>query len=463
MRHRAGVLFLVSIVPFMLWSCDTRRSYRNVPPAPTELAGATGSPEVHLRWKDNSKNETYFTVERKVGDGKWEIIAQVEKDVTSYLDQDVPAGTLRYRVTADNKYGRSTRSNEIGVLVAEDVPVLHDLAVVSIDRYEVSCPEPGIAGGGSNTCETTVEFTVQNQGNSKSGSFSVEVAFDGDEAGPEVVVIGGLDAGESRSSVATREGRFRGACVTADGGKEIDETDEEDNRLCSGLPDLSVLDLQGPFVSCIEGCSTTSYVLVQNSGPGDAGAFTVKVTFDDKLQESSETIEVQVPDGQRAGTSVWLAVTAEGEFSSACAFADSEGQVTEFDESDNAFCHGQADLVVPEESIDLRPVDLEVCDPGVVPGGGGASCFEIVFTIENRGAVAVDQPFHVRLEYAFFFVETDISEPLDVGGKVEKKVIVPACLACAKGCGICITVDETSLVPESNEDDNLTCRIVDDR
>ncbi len=70
--------------------------------------------QLSLSWADNSKDEEGFSIERKLGtQGKYEEIAIVRPNVTSYTDNSAQAGTKYcYRVRAFNSVGNSTYSQE---------------------------------------------------------------------------------------------------------------------------------------------------------------------------------------------------------------------------------------------------------------------------------------------------------------------------------------------------------------
>jgi len=70
--------------------------------------------QLSLSWADNSKDEQGFRIERKAGTkGKYEEIAIVRPNVTSYTDNSARAGTKYcYRVRAFNSVGNSDYSQE---------------------------------------------------------------------------------------------------------------------------------------------------------------------------------------------------------------------------------------------------------------------------------------------------------------------------------------------------------------
>jgi hypothetical protein len=86
-----------------------------VPEAPSDLVLKVVSPdEIELKWDDNSDDETGFIIERSEGDNKdFDEIERVDEDTESYSDEGLDHQTrYYYRVTAYNKYGKSSASEE---------------------------------------------------------------------------------------------------------------------------------------------------------------------------------------------------------------------------------------------------------------------------------------------------------------------------------------------------------------
>lgn len=84
------------------------------PKAPKKLkAKAKSWSQIKLRWKDKSKNEDGFKIERRKGTkGNWTEIAVTNANVKAYLDQDLEENTLyKYQVQAFNSIGPSPYSN----------------------------------------------------------------------------------------------------------------------------------------------------------------------------------------------------------------------------------------------------------------------------------------------------------------------------------------------------------------
>ena len=65
-----------------------------------------------LSWNDNSNNETGFVVERKVEDDDWSIYAEVDSDISQYVDKGIIAGKVYYyRIKSKQKETISVASN----------------------------------------------------------------------------------------------------------------------------------------------------------------------------------------------------------------------------------------------------------------------------------------------------------------------------------------------------------------
>lgn len=81
---------------------------------PTELKVAPLSGGAHLTWKDNSKDETQFVIERKVGAAAFTNVATVPFDATQYHDAPLVSGTTYvYRVMAMGPKDAMALSNEV--------------------------------------------------------------------------------------------------------------------------------------------------------------------------------------------------------------------------------------------------------------------------------------------------------------------------------------------------------------
>lgn len=67
---------------------------------------------VNLTWKDNSDNEEFFEIQRRIGTSEWTWIARIPMDKESYVDQGQPGASHCYRLSAVNIVGASDFSNE---------------------------------------------------------------------------------------------------------------------------------------------------------------------------------------------------------------------------------------------------------------------------------------------------------------------------------------------------------------
>ena len=103
------------------------------PTAPTALSAfpvsGNAQSQIDLSWTDQSNNETYFLIERKLGvDGIWDEVAAVVANTTTYRNIDLDPGTLYYyRVSAFNTFAGGTSSaftNEVSVSTTVDTTLL---------------------------------------------------------------------------------------------------------------------------------------------------------------------------------------------------------------------------------------------------------------------------------------------------------------------------------------------------
>ena len=91
-----------------------------IPPAPTGLTASSPrlSRRVNLRWTDTSSRETGFRIERSANGTTFGQIATVGRNVTTYSNTNLTAGTRYwYRVRAYNSTGTSPPSNVVNIRV----------------------------------------------------------------------------------------------------------------------------------------------------------------------------------------------------------------------------------------------------------------------------------------------------------------------------------------------------------
>jgi len=89
-------------------------------PTPPNSVALTGvnAPTAILAWDDNSTDEDYFELERKIGAGAFALLATLPANTTTYTDRTIlSATTYTYRVRAVNGIGPSGYSNELVVLI----------------------------------------------------------------------------------------------------------------------------------------------------------------------------------------------------------------------------------------------------------------------------------------------------------------------------------------------------------
>jgi hypothetical protein len=88
--------------------------------APTGLIARNGARSlVYLEWSNHSSRETGFELQRRQGDGAWQLPATMPATQTRYFDFAlVPGTSYLHRVRAVGKGGPSAWSNEVSWTVS---------------------------------------------------------------------------------------------------------------------------------------------------------------------------------------------------------------------------------------------------------------------------------------------------------------------------------------------------------
>ncbi|MBI4753380.1 PQQ-binding-like beta-propeller repeat protein [Candidatus Desantisbacteria bacterium] len=98
------------------------------PDAPGYLnARVCSSKTIELSWTDNSNNETGFVIERKTGEGEFNVVTDVPVNITRFTDTGLLFATkYEYRVAAYNQKGESAYSDMYGCidLLFQENPVV---------------------------------------------------------------------------------------------------------------------------------------------------------------------------------------------------------------------------------------------------------------------------------------------------------------------------------------------------
>jgi peptidyl-Asp metalloendopeptidase len=94
------------------------------PAAPSDLQGeVSASDRVSLSWRDNSSDETGFTVQRAVNGGSYADRASLAANTTSFTDSGLSGGmTYSYRVRAWNGSGNSEFTNAVTLVTPAELP-----------------------------------------------------------------------------------------------------------------------------------------------------------------------------------------------------------------------------------------------------------------------------------------------------------------------------------------------------
>lgn len=89
------------------------------PNAPSNLTATASSTVVTLNWTDNSSNETFFLIQRRIGTGIFFDLASTTANVATYVDSTgaTTTTTYVYRVRATNAGGNSAFSNNASTTV----------------------------------------------------------------------------------------------------------------------------------------------------------------------------------------------------------------------------------------------------------------------------------------------------------------------------------------------------------
>ncbi|MCF7809979.1 fibronectin type III domain-containing protein [bacterium] len=109
------------------------------PNAPTNLISDGATYEViNIAWDDNSDDESYFQLQRKVGGAQlWNDHARIESDLSVYADTDVMMNTeYHYRIKAVNNAGSSAYSNELIVVTPDGPP--YPPSITNIETQSIS-------------------------------------------------------------------------------------------------------------------------------------------------------------------------------------------------------------------------------------------------------------------------------------------------------------------------------------
>ena len=92
-------------------------------PASDLTAAAASTTRIVLDWADNSDDEDFFRIERRLAGGSWETFTTLAANVTSLADETVDAGSsYDYRVVATNAAGDAVPSNVASATVPLAAP-----------------------------------------------------------------------------------------------------------------------------------------------------------------------------------------------------------------------------------------------------------------------------------------------------------------------------------------------------
>jgi uncharacterized protein (TIGR02145 family) len=173
---KLAIKILCIIVVLQLFGCSKSDDYNNVsseetlvlvPFAPENLnISLQPNKEVLLEWIDKSTNETRFNIYRKIESGNFVKIAEVAKNVNSYIDFDflIKDKTCTYKVASYNSSGESISfSNEFTILVIDIVTITTAPTIITAPITSIS--NTAFTGGGEVIVNgNTDNFTIESRG-----------------------------------------------------------------------------------------------------------------------------------------------------------------------------------------------------------------------------------------------------------------------------------------------------------
>jgi uncharacterized protein (TIGR02145 family) len=110
---------------FILVGCNKEEVVPKPEPPSNLEATVVSTTQINLSWKDNSDNETGFTVERKIGTDSYSALATTGKDEQSINVNGLTSNTnYSFRVHAYNsEHNHGDYSNEVSAKTFEDIEV----------------------------------------------------------------------------------------------------------------------------------------------------------------------------------------------------------------------------------------------------------------------------------------------------------------------------------------------------
>lgn len=119
-----------------------------LPTAPSSLHANVLPEGITLSWRDNSVNESGFSIERLTDTGTFAEIAVTDQNITFYTDTAVIAGqNYIYRVRAHNALGKSLYTNEVTIDAWDTIaPATLTVTPVSDSRLDLMWSYTGASG-----------------------------------------------------------------------------------------------------------------------------------------------------------------------------------------------------------------------------------------------------------------------------------------------------------------------------
>ncbi len=86
-----------------------------------KLNAAYSNMKIKLTWTDKTNEKMGFIIDRKIGDGNWEVASEIKASVFSYLENvEFYDTTYQYRIRSASRFGNSGVSNVVAVKTPQD-------------------------------------------------------------------------------------------------------------------------------------------------------------------------------------------------------------------------------------------------------------------------------------------------------------------------------------------------------
>ena len=362
----------------------------------------------------------------------------------------------------------------------------------------VSVPPPDLVMSAASTAATTVAAganltlsnSAKNQGGASAGSFTVAFSLstnatygDGDDVAitqtrsVSMLAIGATSTASSTLTVplATPPGLYY-VCATADSGNTVAESNETNNGLCTGTtinvsgPDLVMTAVTPNAGTVNQGATLSVTNTVQNQGLLSASVFKIAYhlslnpTYGDgddvTIITTRSVTSLAAGASNTATTSLAIPATTPPGTYYVCAMADSLGQVTEVNESNNTLCSAVTvsvpppDLIMSASSTTATTVakgaNFTLSNSAKNQGGASAGSFTVAFSLSTNATYGDGD------DVAITQTRSVASLAINATSTASTTLTVP--LTTPSGTYyVCSMVDSNNTVTEGDETNNSRC------